>query len=108
MTSLQSFEARDLKKLTTLPETFFQGLRNLSTIFLAGASKLGAQKPGLPDGLFAGLVKLEVIEMQGCRFLNLPSMVDLKVRAGLCLARRLPCQRHKGARLTSSLCFFCL
>lgn len=75
MESLLFLFARNLVKLTNLPEQFFLNQSNLLGFFFTSSFLLGAQ--GLPDGLYKGLNSLVYLGMGGLPLLNAPNMDDL-------------------------------
>ena len=75
MKSLLFLFARNLVKLTNLPEQFFLNQSNLLGFFFTDSYLLGAQ--GLPDGLYKGLNSLVYLGMGGLPLINTPNMDDL-------------------------------
>ena len=76
MTSIEQVFAQQMPKLETLPEDFFKGQSRLRRLSFAGSTNLGA-RIRLPDGLFKGLVSLTHLELEECRYQNMPNMDDL-------------------------------
>jgi len=78
MPSLFVLNAQFNIRLATLPEQFFSRQSNLYTLSFTGSTNFGSQER-LPDGLFRGLTGLRYLDLQDCRYQNLPNMDDLKV-----------------------------
>jgi len=79
MPALLHLNAQANAKLTTLPEQFFLRQSQLQKMLFTGSAIFGSQER-LPDGLFRGLASLTFIDLQECRYQNLPNMNDLTVR----------------------------
>ena len=77
MTSILYFYARNLNRITGLPEKFFLGLEKLNLIYYCGFRDMGKN---LPDGLFRGLTSLQHLSLTNIHLARMPNLKDLTVR----------------------------